>query len=53
MSNIKVNTLENLAGTNSKSVDDIVDYPQSGSNENGNWVKFADGTMICHVNMLL
>lgn len=24
-----------------------VDIVESGSNENGNWIKYADGTMIC------
>lgn len=25
-------------------------FCQSGSNDNGNWIKFADGTMICYGN---
>lgn len=26
---------------------------ESGSNENGNWIKFADGTMVCYGNVSL
>lgn len=55
--------LKNLFGNNTKiSAEDIVIKDSnnkarildksvivdSGSNENGNWVKWADGTMICH-----
>ena len=25
----------------------------SGSNDNGNWIKYADGTMICYINKLM
>lgn len=28
-------------------------FCQSGSNDNGNWIKFADGTMICCLKQTL
>ena len=33
--------------------DDPHNVVESGSNANGNWVKYADGTMICSVEMVV
>lgn len=45
MSKIKANTIENVAGTSSHDVANM--GIESGSNANGNYTKFPDGTMIC------
>jgi len=45
MSKIKTNTIENVAGTESHSVDTM--GIESGSNADGNYIKFPDGTLIC------
>lgn len=40
------NTVSGLTATNVQSaIDEII--PTSGSNANGTWIKFSDGTMIC------
>lgn len=28
---------------------DLLEYPKSGSNTNGNWIQYADGTMECYL----
>ena len=38
--------------TNTYSCDYINGIVESGSNENGNWIKFNDGTMICYKTKL-
>ena len=38
--------------TNTYSCDYINGIVESGSNENGNWIKYADGTMICTATKL-
>jgi len=45
MSKIKTNTIENVAGTESHSVDTM--GIESGDNTNGKYTKFPDGTLIC------
>ena len=37
--------------TNTYSCDYINGIIESGSNENGNWIKFVDGTMICNFSV--
>ena len=37
--------------TNTYSCDYINGIIESGSNENGNWIKFVDGTMICNCSI--
>ena len=44
MSKIKANTIENVAGTATHDVATM--GIESGSNANGHWTKFPDGTMI-------
>ena len=41
-----VETAINETNTNLKTL--INGVVESGSNDNGNWIKFADGTMICY-----
>lgn len=43
-----VETAINETDTNLKTL--INGVVESGSNDNGNWIKFADGTMICYGN---
>ena len=38
------NEMEAIKALNEK----VAGIVESGSNENGSWVKFADGTMICY-----
>lgn len=45
MSTIKTNTIENVAGTESHDVATM--GIESGSNTNGEYTKFPDGTLIC------
>lgn len=45
MSIIKANTIENLGGDESHDVATM--GIESGSNANGDWTKFPDGTLIC------
>ena len=40
------NEMEAIKALNEK----VAGIVESGSNENGSWVKFADGTMICYGN---
>jgi hypothetical protein len=30
-----------------KNLTELLEWPKSGSNENGNWIKYRDGIMIC------
>lgn len=45
MSKIIANQIENVAGTETHNVDTMGIV--SGSNANGNYIKYPDGTMIC------
>lgn len=40
-----MNKIENQLETNTNDIAGII---ESGSNANGNWIKYADGTMICY-----
>ena len=42
-----ISNVKTTGTTNTYSCDYINGIVESGSNENGNWVKYADGTMIC------
>ena len=42
-----ISNVKTTGVTNTYSCDYINGIVESGSNENGNWIKFNDGTMIC------